>query len=219
MAQGSPMVWFEGADLEALQIRWDDGAGSVFLEGDTAIFTVADRTYGLYAPAGSSWQVSGQSVALSGYGSGTVALALLPGSETETLASFREAANHPISSTHFGYSRGEDPYALKLQYDYTLRGEGNTKTVVALYPHLARHTQIDTLPSSAYASSRGSMVPVTTRSIEANLDARGSAIGNVAAIAGERRSSHQSRWLFQSLYRSLLVWKSAAQINATLASC
>ncbi|MDE0939845.1 MAG: glycosyl hydrolase, partial [Pirellulales bacterium] len=173
MAQGSPMVWFEGADLEALQIRWDDGAGSVFLEGDTAIFTVADRTYGLYAPAGSSWQVSGQSVALSGYGSGTVALALLPGSETETLASFREAANHPISSTHFGYSRGEDPYALKLQYDYTLRGEGNTKTVVALYPHLARHTQIDTLPSSAYASSRGSMVPVTTRSIEANLDARG----------------------------------------------
>ena len=33
MAQGSPMVWLEGADLEALQIRWDDGAGSVYLGG------------------------------------------------------------------------------------------------------------------------------------------------------------------------------------------
>ena len=125
MAQGSPMVWIEGTNLEALQIRWDDAAGSVSLEGDTAIFTVADRSYGLYAPEGSSWQVSGQSVALDAAGSGTVAVALLPGSEAETLASFRQAANHPISSTHFSYSRGDDPYTLKLQYDYTLRGEGN----------------------------------------------------------------------------------------------
>ena len=173
MAQGSPMVWIEDADLEALQIRWDDAAGSVSLDGDTAIFTVLGRSYGLYAPEGSSWQVSGQSVTLDAAGSGTVALALLPGSEAETLTSFREAADQPVSGTHFDYSRSEDPYTLKLEYDYTLRGEGNGETVVALYPHLNRHTQIDTLPSSAYPSPRGSMVPVKTSSIEADLAARG----------------------------------------------
>ena len=173
MAQGSPMIWMEETDLSALRIRWDDSAGNVSLEGDTATFTVADRIYGLYAPAGSSWQVSGQSVTLSGYGGGTVAIALLPDTDTETLASFREAANQPISSTHFGYERGADPYSLKLNFDYELRGEGNAETVVALYPHLARHTQFDTLSSAAYPSARGSMVPVKTNSLEADLAARG----------------------------------------------
>ena len=174
MAQGSPFVWIENAELNKVAVRWDDGAGSVSLEGETAIFTVADRTYGLYAPEGSSWQALGQSVTLDVAGSGTVAIALLPGSEPETLASFREVANHPISGTQFGYSRGADPYSLKLNYDYSLSGEGSSgETIVALYPHLARHTQIDTLPSAAYASARGSMTPVKTGSIQVDLAARG----------------------------------------------
>ena len=173
MAQGSPMIWVEDADLSKVKIQWNDGAGTITLASDTAYYTIADRTYGLYAPEGRTWKVSGQSVSLDESGTGTVAIALLSGTESETLTSFRNAANQPISSTQFGYSRGADPYSLKLQYEYTLSGNGDGETIVALYPHLARHTEMEGLQSEAYSSSRGSMAPVKTSSIEANLAARG----------------------------------------------
>ncbi|MEC8337731.1 MAG: glycosyl hydrolase, partial [Planctomycetota bacterium] len=173
MAQGSPMVWIEDANFSSTKIRWDDGGANVTVNGDTAILTVADRTYGLYAPSGSAWQISGQSASLTGNGSGNIAIALLPGTEAGTLTAFRQAANQPITGTSFTYGRGEDPYSLTLNYDYSLSGNGNGETVVALYPHLARQTNTENLPSADYSSARGNMPTVQTSSIQANVKSRG----------------------------------------------
>ena len=96
------MVWIEDADFSSTQIRWDDGGANVTVNGDTAILTVAGRTYGLYAPTGSAWQISGR-VLRSPAMARPTSQSLTAGTEPGTLSAFRQA-NQP-AGTSFTYGR------------------------------------------------------------------------------------------------------------------
>ena len=141
IAQGSPFLWLKNVQFNDLKIRWDDGVTVASVDQNIAYLTIGDDNYGLYAPAGSIWSVNGQRATVTSAVTGNLTIALLPNQDASTRDTFKSAANNPVVETHFSFARVNDPYSIKLTYDYTLeRDDTSADTIVALYPHLARHT-------------------------------------------------------------------------------
>ena len=175
LAQGSPFVWLKNVSFNDLKIRWDPGAAEINVDQNVAYLSVENRFYGFYAPEGSSWSVENNQARISNNDNGSLTVALLPNQETATRNAFRQSATNAIIDTRFSYAQADDPYALRLTYDYTLEGADNASdTIVALYPHLTRNaTNPNLLSANAYASSRGNMAPVQSNRVEAEIKARG----------------------------------------------
>ena len=175
VAQGSPFIWLSDVQFNDLKIHWDDAATVASVDQNVVYLTIGNDLYGLYAPDGSSWSVNGQSATVAPNGTGNLTIALLPNLDASTRDTFKSAADNPVVETHFSFASANDPYSIKLTYDYTLeRNDASADTIVALYPHLARHiSNPNSISTNAYKSPRGEMQPVQTNRVEAEIKARG----------------------------------------------
>ena len=90
--RGMPYAWFEAAGGDATVQTMTDPvvwAGS----GSAAVgVTVAGNRYGLFAPPGSSWSLSGKTFRSSLGGKGHWSVAVLPAADAATLARFARSA-------------------------------------------------------------------------------------------------------------------------------
>ncbi len=188
VAQGSPFIWLKNVSFNDLKIRWESTAAEINIDQNVAYFSMGNRFYGLYAPEGASWSVENNQARIANTDTGSFTVALLPSQDTATRNAFRQSAANAIIDTQFSYAEADDPYALRLTYDYTLEDADNASdTIIALYPHLSRNaTNANLLSTSSYATSRGNMVPVQANHVEAEIKARGVLPRLPAALSGEQ---------------------------------
>lgn len=126
--------------------------------------TINGTNYGLFAPAGSTWQ---------GVGTGTItcvlpadrnyfSIAVLPDNAISTLTYYKDHAYAFVTDTKVDWSYNESESTLTTTFTVnTSQKEGiNNGTILALYPHQWRNnSQISPLPYS-YSTLRGTMKTV-----------------------------------------------------------
>jgi endoglucanase Acf2 len=157
---GSPLVFAE----------YEGGAPAVLfksaptiLEGDgksaTLVVKVADRTYGLYAPAGSSWVGLGSTrLVAQTRGKTYFTVAVLPDDKPETRALFQSFAHTHVTGAQATWTYDQPAGKVVTRFAYrTVAKEGADQgTLFALYPHQWRDARAD-FTGQKYGSVRGPM--------------------------------------------------------------
>jgi len=158
MGRGMPYVHFASQGGDALVSCMTDpviwaGAGT-----DAVGITVAGNSYGLFAPPGSSWSLSGSVFRSDLSGRGHWSIAVLPSADAATLARFRRSAFAYPSGTRVAWT--VDPASAKVLTTYAVRStalEGtDTTTLMALFRHQWAFSK-DVNTAWSYVSPRGAM--------------------------------------------------------------
>lgn len=155
IGHGMPFVYAEGSGGDAEVIT--NGPPEVFADqGNVLGVTVAGNHYGLFAPSGSDWNVSGTSIT-AGLGSdGYYSVAVLP--DAGALGTFQQYAYSFVTGSEASWEY--NPGAGEVSTTYTLETEARegseTGTIQALYRHQWLHTS-DALTDYTYVSPRGEM--------------------------------------------------------------
>jgi endoglucanase Acf2 len=121
--------------------------------------SIGDHHYGLFAPAGSTWQGWGTRVLTNQPGDKSYfSLALLPDASEKTLALFRKYAYSHVTDTRVSWTYEPKSATVTTTFSFTTHPwEGTERgTLFALYAHQWRHTSA-ALVGSAYPSVRGIM--------------------------------------------------------------
>ncbi|MDT0270817.1 glycosyl hydrolase [Streptomyces sp. DSM 44915] len=155
IGHGSPFVYAEGTGAGA-----EIAAGNtpeVFAdEGATLGVTVNGRDYALFAPSGSDWTVSGDTISSDLGGQDYYSVAVLP--DRSALDLYAQYAYSFVTGSTVDWTYDET--AGQVSATYTLETEARegteTGTVQALYPHQWQHTT-DELTEHGYVSPRGEM--------------------------------------------------------------
>ncbi|GAA3866158.1 glycosyl hydrolase [Streptomyces sedi] len=155
IGHGSPFVYAEGTGGAA-----EITAGAtpeVFADdGSTLGVTVNGRDYALFAPGGSGWTVSGETISSDLGGGDYYSVAVLP--DQGALDLYAQYAYSFVTGSTVDWSY--DEAGGRMSATYTLETEAKegeeTGTVQALYPHQWQHTG-DELTDYEYASPRGVM--------------------------------------------------------------
>ncbi|AXK37576.1 glycoside hydrolase [Streptomyces armeniacus] len=155
IGHGSPYVYAE-ATGGAAEIN-AGAAPEVFAdEGSVLGVTVGGHHYGLFAPGGSDWTVSGTKISAELADAGYYSVAVLPG--PEALEEYRTYAYSFVTGSKVDWDY--DAAAGRLNATYTLETEARegeqTGTLQALYRHQWQHTS-DELTGHEYVSPRGTM--------------------------------------------------------------
>ncbi|GAA3609220.1 glycosyl hydrolase [Microlunatus ginsengisoli] len=144
-----------------------DGTPRVWLNSGTKIgFSIRDHDYVAYAPAGSSWNVSGTVITSSLNGKNYFTVAVLPttasstdSQRTDLAGTYGTYAYAHVTGTKISYNYDQATGTVTSTYGFTTTPkEGSqTKTVVSLYPHQWKALSGATPISQTYASPRGTM--------------------------------------------------------------
>ncbi|WP_103501640.1 glycosyl hydrolase [Streptomyces sp. SM14] len=155
IGHGLPFVYAEasGGDAEITT----NGTPEVFSDDGNIIgVTVAGNHYGLFAPSGSDWNVSGTSISASLGGADYYSVAVLP--EPEALDTYSQYAFSFVTGSEVSWDYDTD--AGEVRATYTLETEARegseTGTIQALYRHQWLHSD-DTMLDYEYVSPRGAM--------------------------------------------------------------
>jgi endoglucanase Acf2 len=158
---GSPYVYAVFPENAAAKLAfsqppkvWSGNAKSPVLG-----ITVNNHHYGLFGPAGSTWEGIGTNTLTNVTGGKPYfSLAVLPDGNANTLALFRKYAYSHVTDTHVTWKYDPASADVTTTFSFTTRPyEGNEKgTLFALYPHQWRHTKAP-LAGGAYTSVRGTM--------------------------------------------------------------
>ncbi|WP_062204824.1 glycosyl hydrolase [Streptomyces sp. NBRC 109706] len=155
IGHGSPYVYAEGTGGNAEIVT--AGPAEVFAdEGSTLGVTVNGRDYALFAPSGSSWNVSGTTISSDLGGADYYSVAVLP--DQGALDLYAQYAYSFVTGSVVDWDYNES--AGQVSATYTLETEARegdeTGTIQALYPHQWAYTS-DTLTDYEYVSPRGVM--------------------------------------------------------------
>jgi len=125
---------------------------------DAVGITVAGNHYGLFAPPGSSWTLSGKVFRSSLDGKGHWSIAVLPDNSASTLDRFRRSAFAYPADTRLAWSVDLPTGTVRSSYRVRATAlEGtDTTTIVALFRHQWTRTK-DVNTSWSYVSPRGPM--------------------------------------------------------------
>lgn len=179
-ARGSPYLFCTVEDDGGVAIAAGEGGGdvSVFAEdGEMLGVSVDGRPYGLYAPAGSTWERDGDTFTsdLAGdAGSGYCTVAALPEGDAETLAVYGEYAYTHVADTRveWTYDPAESTVRTTYRFDTDSKEGEASGTITALYPHQHRNTNA-TLREETFVSPRGTMRTLASDSFETTLTYQG----------------------------------------------
>ncbi|EGX58436.1 putative glycosyl hydrolase [Streptomyces zinciresistens K42] len=155
IGHGMPYVYAEGTG-GAAQIS-TASAPTVFADrGNVLGVTISGRNYGLFAPTGSDWTVSGTDIRAGLGGKDYFSLAVLP--DKEALAAFEKYAFSFVTGSKVDWQYAEGAGEVKATYTLTTEAKEGTErgTFQALYRHQWLNTT-DPLTGYSYVSPRGEM--------------------------------------------------------------
>ena len=157
---GSPFVFAEYAGGEPAVLF---KSAPTVISGDersaTLVVKVADRIYGLYAPAGSTWSGLGSTrLVAQTRGKSFFSVAVLPDEQPSTLELFQACAHNHVTGSHATWSYDQKGAKVMTRYAFrTVAKQGaDTGTLFALYPHQWRDAHAD-FTGQSYGSVRGPM--------------------------------------------------------------
>ena len=157
---GSPFVFAEYAGGEPAVLF---KSAPTVISGDersaTLVVKVADRIYGLYAPAGSTWSGLGSTrLVAQTRGKSFFSVAVLPDEQPSTLELFQACAHNHVTGSHATWSYDQKGAKVVTRYAFrTVAKQGaDTGTLFALYPHQWRDAHAD-FTGQSYGSVRGPM--------------------------------------------------------------
>jgi endoglucanase Acf2 len=125
----------------------------------TLVVKVADRIYGLYAPAGSTWSGLGSTrLVAQTRGKSYFSVAVLPDEQPSTLELFQACAHNHVTGSQATWSYDQKGARVATRYAFrTVAKQGaDTGTLFALYPHQWRDAHAD-FTGQSYGSVRGPM--------------------------------------------------------------
>lgn len=155
---GSPFVFaiYEGG-APAVLFR----TAPTIVEGDekspALVVKVADRTYGLYAPTGSTWSGLGSTrFTAQTRGKPYFSVAVLPDDRPATRELFRSFAHTHVTGSQatWSYDRPSGKVATRYAFRTVAKEGPDQGTLFALYPHQWREAHAD-FTGHAYGSVRG----------------------------------------------------------------
>ncbi|MEY4402847.1 MAG: hypothetical protein RIR91_882 [Verrucomicrobiota bacterium] len=157
---GSPFVFAEYAGGEpAVLFKSAPTVISGNERSATLVVKVADRIYGLYAPAGSTWSGLGSTrLVVQTRGKSYFSVAVLPDEQPSTLELFQACAHNHVTGSHATWSYDQKGSKVVTRYAFrTVAKQGaDTGTLFALYPHQWRDAHAD-FTGQSYGSVRGPM--------------------------------------------------------------
>jgi endoglucanase Acf2 len=121
--------------------------------------TVGDRHYGLFAPAGSTWEgLDSTAFTCRTGGKSYFSAAVLPNDKPETLALFARHAHAHVTDTKVDWNVDPKTQQVTTSFAFTTNAhEGDEQgTLFALYPHQWRHARAE-LTGHTFDSIRGRM--------------------------------------------------------------
>ena len=157
---GSPFVFAEYAGGEpAVLFKSAPTVISGNERSATLVVKVADRIYGLYAPAGSTWSGLGSTrLVAQTRGKSYFSVAVLPDEQPSTLELFQACAHNHVTGSQATWSYDQKGAKVVTRYAFrTVAKQGtDTGTLFALYPHQWRDAHAD-FTGQSYGSVRGPM--------------------------------------------------------------
>ena len=157
---GSPFVYADYAGGEPVVLF---KSPPVVVSGDeqsaTLVVKVADRTYGMYAPAGSTWSGLGTArLAAQTRGKSYFSVAVLPDDQPSTRALFLACAHNHVTGSQATWTYDQPSAKVVTRYAFrTVAKQGvDNGTLFALYPHQWRDAHAD-FTGQTYGSVRGPM--------------------------------------------------------------
>ncbi len=173
LARGSPFVYADvsGGDAE---IRFNSTAGTATVWFNTANVlgvTIAGVPYGIFAPTGATWTVSGGVARSSLAGKGYFSVAALPAGDAGTLALFGSRAFAFVTNTRASWTldAASSKVTQTLTFDTTMREGASVEPLVTLFRHQWTHAATPTLPLS-YTTARGEARLASASAVQATFD-------------------------------------------------
>lgn len=171
LVQGSPFAFAEYAGGDA--VLEFTAAPTVWADrGNVLGVTVDGTSYGLFAPAGTTWDGLGSATLTNDLqgtdGAGYLTVAVLPDDAPATLDTFRQYAYNVVTDTTVtpSYDRDAGRVTTTFAFETDPKPESTASgTIAALYPHQHKYTDASLL-SDTYASPRGTMRTVAGSSFE-----------------------------------------------------
>ncbi|MFI7046957.1 glycosyl hydrolase [Streptosporangium sandarakinum] len=165
IGHGLPFTYFQVTGGDA-RINGTAGAPAVWSnDGPVIGFTAGGSDYVAYAPAGSTWTVSGTAITSSLAGKGFFSVAVLPGGQDRAAlaATYARYAHAHVTGTRVSYAYDQPSGRVTTTYGFTTAARQGTErgTVIALYPHQWNRLTGATPLAPTYASARGPMKIIT----------------------------------------------------------
>lgn len=168
-ADGSPFVAATAAGGLG-RVHCSDAPNVWFTEGSVLGLTVRGRHYGLFAPQGASWRHEDADFTLSIAAPGYFSVARLPDSRSSTLGLFAKHAHARIVGTTASAEVDEERGLVRTTFTVTTEAlEGNSTTLLALYPHQWAHSDAKVDRALAYHTVRGDMPLLEANSFATEL--------------------------------------------------
>lgn len=155
IGHGSPYVYAE-AEGGAAEIETASSPEVFTDDGNVLGVTIGGNSYGLFAPSGSEWNVSGSTISADLGENDYYSVALLP--DADSLDDYSKYAYSFVTGSKVDWDY--DTSGGKVKATYTLETEARegeeTGTLQALYRHQWQHTDSE-LTDHEYVSPRGAM--------------------------------------------------------------
>jgi endoglucanase Acf2/chitodextrinase len=154
---GLPFVYATKSGGNALIVF--NGTPTVWSNGGNVLgVTVNGHHYGIFAPTGSTWTLSGTTLQSTLAGKSYYSVAVLPDNTTTTLNFFKNHAFAFVTGSTASWSYGEATAQLTTNYNVTTSVQEGTETrpLLALYRHQWLNTSA-ALTGYSYISPRGAM--------------------------------------------------------------
>lgn len=171
LVKGSPYVYatFAGGN-PVLEFR---ESPVIFYGGSNSQYlgiTIGGVSYGLFAPAGSTWNGIGTTRLTCNLPTGRnyVSIATLPDNSVSTLNYFKDHAYAFVTDTKVSWHYDENSSQLTTNFDLTtsVKEGSNSNTIMALYPHQWRNNSLISPLGYSYNTLRGTMKTVAGTSFQ-----------------------------------------------------
>lgn len=178
LGHGMPFVYLERVRGRArVRVEGGHAEADAWSRTDNVVaLTVRGHDYALFSPPGTTWSPTGDAWEADVGSGGYFSVAVLPDRSQATLATFRLHAFAFPRDTHvsWSYDRAEAAVQAHFAVDAEAMDQGRrpAQSLIALYPHQWKHSDVDTLPGR-YASPRGVMKLAETSSFDVKLPVRG----------------------------------------------
>ncbi len=154
---GLPFVYATRSGGNALIVF--NGAPTIWSNGGNVLgVTVNGHHYGIFAPSGATWTLSGTTLQSTLAGKSYFSVAVLPDNTATTLNFYKNHAYAFVTSTAASWSYAEASARLTTTYNVTTSVQEGTETrpLLALYRHQWLNTS-NALTSYTYVSPRGTL--------------------------------------------------------------
>ncbi len=198
--------------------------------------TVNGKSFGLFAPTGSTWSGIGTTTITCNLASGKnyFSVATLPDNTTGTLTYFKDRSYAFVTNTTANWSYNESASTLTTTFTFTTTAKegANTETIMALYPHQWRNNTLIAPLSYTYNTLRGIMKTVAGTSFQVryayrgilpNLPDKGSynrttLYNLINEVAGMTIGSGDTYWVGKNIGKTAVALPIAEQVGHTTAA-